>query len=195
MRVSWLNFRMLALSSLFTRRSMRAYAVALFAIVASTAALFPFRSHLDTLNVALLYLIVVSALSLVASAGPSGVAAVAAFLCFNLFFIPPYYTFQVARPDHALALFVFLGTAILVTQLTGRAHARTEEALRHGRQTATLYDLSAALIGEIGLDATLAAVVKRVWRVFSLDGCAILLDEHGEIVGRAVEDALFFARR
>jgi len=187
MRVSWLRIRMLVIGTHLSRRSMRAYAVAVLAVAATTAALFPFRPHLDTLNLALFYLIMVSVLSLVASSGPSAIAAALAFLCFDFYFIPPYYTFTVARSDHVLALFVFLGAAILVTQLTGRARAHTEDALRHGRQTAMLYDLSAALIGEIGLDATLTAVVKRVWRVFSLDGCAILLDEHGELVGRAVE--------
>jgi two-component system sensor histidine kinase KdpD len=187
MRDSWPGFRTLAIGLRSSRRSIRAYAIALLAIVATTTALYPFRPDLNALNIALVYLIVVSALSLIASTGPSGVASVFAFLCFDYFFIPPYYTLSVARSDHFLALFVFLGAAVLVTQLTGRAHAHTEEALRHGRQTATLYDLSAALIGEIGLDATLAAVVRRVWNVFALDGCAILLDEHGELVGRAVE--------
>jgi two-component system sensor histidine kinase KdpD len=187
MRVSGLNLRMRSINWHRSQRALPAYALALLAIAATTAVLFPFRPDLNALNVALIYLIVVSAFSLAERIGPSSLAAVVAFFCFDLIFIPPYYTMSVARSDHALALFVFLGAAVLVTQLTGRARAHTEEALRHGRQTATLYDLSAALIGEIGLDATLAAVVKRVWTVFGLDGCAILLDERGELTARAVE--------
>jgi two-component system sensor histidine kinase KdpD len=187
MRVSGLNLRALSISWHHSQRALPAYAVALLAVVATTVVLFPFRPELNALNVALIYLIAVSALSLFERIGPSSLAAIFAFLCFDLIFIPPYYTLSVARSDHALALFVFLGTAVLVTQLTGRARAHTEEALRHGRQTATLYDLSAALISEIGLDATLVAVVKRVWNVFGLDGCAILLDERGELQACAVE--------
>jgi two-component system sensor histidine kinase KdpD len=187
MRVSGLKLRMLSMGGHHTLRALSPYAVALLAIAAATAALLPFRPELNTLNVALIYLIIVSALSLVEPIGPSSLAAIVAFFCFDLIFIPPYYTMSVERSEHALALFVFLGAAVLVTQLTGRARAHTEEALRHGSQTATLYDLSAALISEIGLDATLAAVVKRVWTVFGLDGCAILLDERSDLTARAVE--------
>jgi two-component system sensor histidine kinase KdpD len=187
MRVSILNLRLFSINGHRTLQALSRYVVSLLAIAATTAVLFPFRPDLNALNVALIYLIVVSALSLAERIGPSSLAAIVAFFCFDLIFIPPYYTMSVARSEHALALFVFLGAAVLVTQLTGRARAHTEEALRHGRQTATLYDLSAALIGEIGLDATLAAVVKRVWTVFALDGCAILLDDHGELNARAVE--------
>lgn len=165
----------------------RAYAVAIAVVLLATIVLFPLRPHLNALNVTLLYLIVVTGISLVCGTAASSVASALAFLCFDFFFIPPYYTFSVARSDHLLTLFVFLGIANLVTQLVARSRSRTEETLRHARQTSMLYDFSAALVGEIGLDSTLRVVVQRVWRVFGLDGCAILLDSHGELVPRAVE--------
>ncbi len=141
----------------------------------------PFQGRLDTLNVTLLYLIVITAISLRFGTWPSILSSIAAFLAFDFFFIPPFYRFTVARADHVLALFVFLGIAILTSQLIVRIRARTMEALRRGRQTATLYELSSALISEIGLDDMMMAVVERVRQVFGVDTCAILLEEDGEI--------------
>lgn len=172
--------------SLDTWHRAKPYLLALLPIAGMTALMLPFQGRLNTLNVALLYLIVVTAISLRFGTWPSILSSVAAFLAFDFFFIPPIYKQPVARPDHVLALFVFLGIAILTTQFTIRIRARTMEALRRGRQTATLYELSSALISEIGLDDMLLAVVERVRQVFGVDTCAILLEADGEIHLRAL---------
>lgn len=161
------------------------YSIALLLVALTTTILFLVRDHLDTLNVALLYLTVVTLLSIWVDTRSGIVASVAAFLGFNFFFIEPYYTFDVARLDHILVLFVFLGSAILITNLVVRVRARTAEALQRARQTTTLYHLSTVLIGEVGLDEMLAALVDRVCDVFALDACIILLDVHGELTPRA----------
>ena len=161
------------------------YLLALLPIAGMTALMLPFQGRLNTLNVTLLYLIVVTAISLRFGTWPSILSSIAAFLIFDFFFIPPIYTLTIARVDHVLALFVFLGVAILTTQLTIRIRIRTTEALRRGRQTATLYEISSALISEIGLDDMLLAVVERMRQVFGVDTCAILLETDGEIQLRA----------
>jgi two-component system sensor histidine kinase KdpD len=135
------------------------YLLALLPIAGITARMLPFQGRLNTLNVTLLYLIAITAVSLRFGTWPSILSSIAAFLAFDFFFIPPIYTLTIARADHVLALFVFLGIAILTSQLTIRIRTRTTEALRRGRQTATLYELSSALISEIGLGDMLLAVV------------------------------------
>jgi hypothetical protein len=173
------------MTSTALRRCSR-YAVSLLLIAGMTGLLLPFRAHLNILNVALLYLIVLAVLALRTTTGPAIAASLAAFLCFNLFFIPPYYTFTVARPDHVLTLFVFLGIAVLITQLIVRVHSRTAEALRRGHQMAILYELSTALSGETGLDNVPGRLAARVQEIFSLETCGILLKEDGDFRVRAV---------
>ena len=166
-------------------RTLRPYGGSLLFLAAVTAALLPFRPRLTILDVTLIYLIAITVASLRTTTGPGITASVLAFVCFDLFFVPPYYTFSVARPDDLLALFVFLGIAVVVTQLVIRLRARTEEALRRARRTAVLYDLSTALIGEAGLDHMLQAIVDRVREVFALETCAVLLQEAGGLRPRA----------
>jgi two-component system sensor histidine kinase KdpD len=164
----------------------RPYALSLVVIAGVTGLLLPFRAQLNSLNLVLIYLIVVTGLALRVNTWPGIVASLAAFLCFDFFFVPPYDTLSVAHLDQILALVVFLGLAILITQLIVRVRSRTAEALHHGRQTATLYQLSTTLIGELGMDAMLTAIVRRVEAMFSLDSCAILLLDHDRLVPRAV---------
>ena len=135
----------------------------------------PFRHLLGVLNVLLLYLILAFVLALTIGAGPAVLSAVLAFVAFDYFFIPPYHTFSVADRDHVLALFVYLGVAIVTAQLVARLRARTEEALREGRRTALLAELNAALIEDVTLDAILTRIAERVVTVYGAEGCRVLL--------------------
>lgn len=98
------------------------------------AALLPLRARLDKAHVTLVLLLVV--LSAAADGGRrTGVAtALIAFLGFNWFFLPPYYTFVIADPLDWFVLFAFLGTSVIASHLFHRvqraadaARARTDE--------------------------------------------------------------------
>src|SRR6476660_7057078 len=51
-------------------------------------------------------------------------ASIAAVVCLNFFFLPPVGTLTIADPENWVALFVFLATAIVASQLSGRATRR-----------------------------------------------------------------------
>ena len=85
--------------------------------------------------------------------------------------------FTVARSDHVLALFVYLGVAIATAQLVCRVRERTEIADREQRRTALLYELNAALIGDVTLDCDPNAIVAQVVTVYGAARCRILLPE------------------
>jgi two-component system sensor histidine kinase KdpD len=166
--------------------SRRRYALAALAVAVATLLMLTVRDTLGILNVALIYLLVCFGLSLTAGAGPAVLAAVLSFLTFDFFFIPPYHTFTIGRPDHILALFVYLGVAIVTSQLVARVQARTAEAEREQRRTTLLYELNAALIGDVTLDQILATIVERVVHVYGSETGRILLpDAAGELTVRA----------
>ena len=159
-------------------------AVAILAL--ATALMLPVRQHLNVLNVSLLYLILVVVVALFAERWTSVAAAAVAFLLSDFFFVRPYYTFTVARADHVLALFVFLGVATLTSQLVYRIRLRTVEALERGRRMETLYGLSQSLIGDVSLEPMLAAIAQRVVELLGVGACALLLpDEQGQLSVRA----------
>jgi two-component system sensor histidine kinase KdpD len=72
---------------------------------------------------------------------------------FNFFFLPPIGTFTIADPENWVALFVFLVTAVTVSQLSTQAKRRTEEAVAGRNEVGTLYELSRAMLMDEARDA------------------------------------------
>jgi len=79
---------------------------------------------------------------------------------FNFFFLPPVGTFTIADPENWVALFVFLVTAVTVSQLSSQAKRRTEEAVAGRNEIGTLYELSRAMLMDEARDAVRVSVAK-----------------------------------
>lgn len=161
------------------------YVIAVLFVSGATGTMVALRPEIGLLNVGLIFLLVTFTLALLVGSGPAVLAAALSFVAFNYFLIPPFHTFTIARGDHVLALFVYLGVAIVTGQLVARVRSRTEVAIREQRRTALLYELNAALIGNITLDEILATIVERVVQVYGVTQCRILLPEKGELRVRA----------
>jgi two-component system, OmpR family, sensor histidine kinase KdpD len=149
--------------------------VALVAVTALTGIMFAFRAQLGVLNVLLLYLLLTFFLALSGGLWPAVLSAILGFLAFDFFFIPPFHTLDVAAPDHVLALFVYLGVAVVTARLVSGMQAHTDEALRESRRMTLLAELNAALIGDVTLDAILARIAERIVTVYGAHGCRVLV--------------------
>lgn len=163
------------------------YLGALAAVGVATAIMSPARDQLNTLTVALVYLLVCQLFGLVAGPGPAAAAALLAFLALNFFFVPPYFTLAVAGEQSLLALIAFLAVALITIQLMAVVRRRTDEAIREQRRASLLYELNAALVRDVRLDDILAAIVKRVVTVYGAVTGRILLpdvDEQPRVVAR-----------
>ncbi len=86
-------------------------------------------------------------------------AAVTAFLTFNFFFIPPFYTFQIGSVEGWLILIIFLVVAaVIVGRIQyglARAHVREREAL-------FMYELGTALAGARTLEAIARILAEQL---------------------------------
>jgi len=151
------------------------YLAAIGTVVVTTGMMLTVRDHLGVLNVSLIYLLLIFVLAAVLGAGAAVIAGLLSFLAFNYFLIPPFYTFLVDRPDHVVALFVYLCIAVVTGNLAARLRTRTEIAVREQQRANLLYDLNAALIGNITLDDILTTIVERVVQVYGAAQCRILL--------------------
>src|SRR5215217_7369622 len=149
--------------------------VSLGAVTALTGVMFAFRAQLGVLNVLLLYLLLTFFLALTGGLWPAVLSAILGFVAFDFFFIPPFHTLDVAAPDHVLALFVYLGVAVVTAHLVSGMRARTEEALRESRRTTLLAELNAALIGDVTLDAILRRIAERIVSIYGAQGCRVLV--------------------
>jgi two-component system, OmpR family, sensor histidine kinase KdpD len=127
----------------------REWLLALVAFVLVTAALMTVRHAIDKTHVALAYLLFVLGVSSRGGRAIGVAASVAAFLCFNFFFLLPYYTFTVADPINWAVLAAFLVTSLVAAQLLTRA--RDEAA------TAQLRTIEVMRLAALGAEALNAA--------------------------------------
>jgi two-component system, OmpR family, sensor histidine kinase KdpD len=137
------------------------YLLAVLLIAGVTAVFYVLRDVLlDTTLIALLYLIPLGIITAYWGLGPGITSALFAFLTFNYFFIPPYYTLIVHRPADVVILVVFLIDAVVISQLVGRAQVGLAAATAREREATQLFELSTALAG-LTNDAAIVQILAR----------------------------------
>jgi two-component system sensor histidine kinase KdpD len=112
--------------------------------------------------IALLYL-----LPIAWSAGRWGLvpglsAGLAAALCFDFLFVPPFHTFAVGSLEGWLVLSIFLGVAVFVVD-------RIQSNLIKAREAVFLYELSTALAGKRTQEAVAHTVARQIQQLFQAD--------------------------
>src|SRR5579884_1307300 len=145
-----------------------------------TAIIYFFRLYPRIPNISIVYLLVVLALASTRGRYASILASLVAFLSFDFFLVPPLYVFTINRAEEWIALFVFLVTAILTSQLAVELRERAEQARRREHETHTLYDLLRLTNREGEPELQLHTIAQAVVDVFSSWGvqdCAILLPD------------------
>ena len=84
--------------------------------------------------------------------------SVAAALCFNYYFLPPVNSFSIAGRQDWLAMFSFLATALVGSNLSDRVHQQAERAERSRAELECLYDFGQRLLAT----GTTAELVRTV---------------------------------
>jgi two-component system sensor histidine kinase KdpD len=143
------------------------------------AILLPLRPHVSIVIPALLF--VLPALLGVVLGGfvPGVVGALAGFLCYDYFFLPPYNTLTVRSPGNWVALLVYVVVVLAVAQVVSQLQRAREDALRRTDETTRLYELSQALIGDLNLSQLLTHIVDTVQSVFTPRWTALILPAGG----------------
>jgi two-component system sensor histidine kinase KdpD len=95
-----------------------------------------------------LYLLAVLGLATWGGWAVGAVASVAAVLCFNFFFFPPFGTLIIADPANWVALFSFLVAAAVASRLVATARRQAAEAQRRRREAESLYRERERLLAE-----------------------------------------------
>jgi K+-sensing histidine kinase KdpD len=117
------------------------------------------RDTLGEAVIALLYLVPVTWSANRWGQLPGISAALTAALAFDFLFIPPFYTFAVARLEGWLVLAIFLAVAIIVVE-------RIQASITRARETTFMYELSAALASARTQEAVAHTVARQIQQLF-----------------------------
>jgi two-component system, OmpR family, sensor histidine kinase KdpD len=117
------------------------------------------------------------------------VASLTGMLCFNFFFLPPVGTLTIADPQNWVALFAFLVTAVVASQLSASARQRTLEATRRQEEMERLYSLSRALMMADKQTPLARQISQRIAQVFDA-GCVAVFDRQTDSISKAGTEEL-----
>ncbi len=176
-----------------TLRPWQQYLVdALLGIVGAlviTGILYGYHLYPTIPNISIVYLLLILILASTRGYFAAIVASLAAFLSFDFFLVPPLYTFVISRWEEWIALFVFLTTALIASQLAATARRSVAQARVREREARILYEAGRVINSTDRLDEQLDAIALALVRVFSPWGvreCALLLpDANGTLYIRA----------
>src|SRR6516225_5252591 len=115
-------------------------------------------------------------------------AAVVAMLCFNYYFLPPVRTLTVADPQNWVALFAFLATSIVASQLSSRAKQRTHLAVDRQLEMERLYALSRAILLTEANRTAPKQMAHHIARIFDFPAVALYHRDTGEVHHGGPED-------
>jgi two-component system sensor histidine kinase KdpD len=149
-------------------------------VVAAITALYAGLLQVNPTTVALTYLIAILLLASAWGLAEAMTATIAAVLCFNFFFLPPVGTLTIADPQNWVAFVAFLVTALVASQLSGRAKRREVDAAARQRDLERLYALSRALLLSERGAATPAEIARHIADAFELQTVG-LYDQRSDV--------------
>jgi two-component system, OmpR family, sensor histidine kinase KdpD len=137
------------------------------------------RHRLDKAHVTLAFLLVVL-LGSSADGRALGISlAGAAFLVFNWFFLPPYYTLVIADPLDWLVLLAFLITGVTAAQLLERSRNQAALAERRADEIDRIATLGAENLNAPKAEDALDAIAAVIRAAMLTDSCDIYLRGDG----------------
>ena len=137
--------------------------------------------HVNPTTVALTFLIGVLMVSANWGLRPAIFMALIATLAFNYYFLPPVRTLTISDPQNWVALFAFLVTALIASQLAERARREAKSAIERRAETERLYKFSQQLLSSDNVAELLNAIPGYIVECFGVDAAAISLTNRSDI--------------
>src|SRR6266403_2628666 len=160
------------------RLAGRAVGIAVsLAIVAGITFFFSRVLNVNQTTVALSFLLAILAVSTVWGTVVSVSMSVVAMLAFNYFFLPPIGTLTIADPQNWVALFAFLVTSIVGSQLSSRIRTEADEAHQRRREVERLYQFSRKLLGEGNVIQLMNAIPDYIVESFEAGAADLFLPQ------------------
>jgi two-component system sensor histidine kinase KdpD len=161
------------------RRVIAAWVLTVLGLPLLMVVTVPLRSHIALSTELLVALSLVLAIASLGGKIVAAVAAIAASLLVNWYYVLPYHTFTIAEVENLVALIVFVGVAVTVGSLVDVASKRALDARRARLEAEALARSTTSLAAD---PEPLPYLLDQVRATFDLTGVQILRDEPDGVV-------------
>ncbi len=120
--------------------------VSVAAVATATGLIYALRPVAPDLSLGVVYVLPVMLVAIAYGMAFAIGTAVVSMLAFNFLFLPPLYSFTLQDAENWLALGVYLGIAIVVSDLATRSRRRAAIAEQRGREAALLAEIATHLL-------------------------------------------------
>jgi len=177
------------LNAMVARGSRKISLAAALAAILLVTAIFKEVAVINATTVGFAYLITILVIAASWGFPESILASVVATVCLNYFFLPPVGTWAIADPENWVALFAFLISSLIASELSSRARRRTAEAGTRRIEMERLYALSRSIMLMNGDQPIGGQIARELARICEIPSVAIY-DRAGDIVHRAGSDGV-----
>lgn len=157
----------------------RNYLLAVLATGGATVVALLLSRFLALPNISLVFLAAVLVVAVRSSLGPALVCAGLSFLLYDFLFIPPTFTFIVARQEDVLTLLFFLLMAVLSGNLASRQRRQFEALRQTQAETTALLELSSQLGAATDAQAVATAASRQLAQTAQVEATVAMRDSAG----------------
>jgi two-component system sensor histidine kinase KdpD len=141
-------------------------------VCAITAVYFRFV-HVNPTTIGFTFLLVILLVAAAWGLRYATFVAILSTLAYNYFFLLPLFHFTIADPQNWIALFAFLFTAIIGSELSERARRETLKSNQRRREVERLYAFSEQLLVSENVFELLNAIPRYIVESFGVSGAAM----------------------
>ncbi len=162
-------------------RPWRGYLAALAVCGTVALAATPLLGVLELTNIVMLFLLAVVVVALRWGRGPAVLAAFVGVGLFDLFFVPPRFTFAVSDAQYLVTFAVMLVVALVVGQLTAGLKVQAEAATQREHRVRGLYEMSRELSSALMTDQVAEFGARFLLAEFGAKSALLVADEQDHL--------------
>ena len=141
----------------------------------------PLLGLIDLTNIVMLFLLTVVGVALAFGRGPAVFAAFVGVGLFDLFFVPPRFSFAVSDVQYLMTFAVMLIVALVIGQLTAGLKVQISAVLERERRIAGLYEISRELSATLMPEQIAEIGIRFVSREFGFRSAVLVADDHDQL--------------
>jgi two-component system sensor histidine kinase KdpD len=158
---------------------IKPYVVATLACAVTAVAATPLIDRLDLANIVMFFLLVVVLVAVKYGRAPSAYAAVLGVLMFDLFFVPPRFSFAVSDFQYLVTFAVMLAVGLITGQLTASLRYQARVAASRESRSRLLYEFSREMSAALQVEQVVTSTTTMLEPTFRAQ-IALLLPGAGD---------------